>query len=260
MSTASGASESVEGGYDRTVRGRYYDLLFAGKDYAADGATLRTLLNAENPTAATLLDIGCATGRHLEYLRDEFDVSGLDLSAELIAQARGRLPGVPLHVADMRDFNLGQTFDVVTCLMAVIGYALTLSDLQRSIQNMTKHLSPDGVLIVEPWLLPDSFIDGRVVHNVVGQPELAVSSMYVQRRVGDICVFDVHSLVATPEEGVVYSRARQEIALFTDDEYRAAFALAGLVVRRVDPGLHGYGLYIARRQGSRASTANVNLP
>ena len=84
MSTASGASESVEGGYDRTVRGRYYDLLFASKNYEADCTQLQRKLVVEHPGAVSLLDVGCATGRHLEHLQSRYDVTGLDISEELV--------------------------------------------------------------------------------------------------------------------------------------------------------------------------------
>ena len=53
----------------------------------------------------------CGTGRHLEYLRDRYDVEGLDISLELLTIARQRLPGIRLHHGDMTAFDLGKTFD-----------------------------------------------------------------------------------------------------------------------------------------------------
>ena len=43
----------------------------------------------------------------------------------MLGIARHRLPGVPLHLADMRDFDLPERFDAVTCLFSSIGYLTT---------------------------------------------------------------------------------------------------------------------------------------
>lgn len=68
------------------------------------------------------------------------------------------MPNIPLHEADMRTFDLGRTFDVVTCLFSSIGYFTELDDMQAAIGNMASHLAPGGVLIVEPWIHPDGWV------------------------------------------------------------------------------------------------------
>jgi hypothetical protein len=40
---------------------------------------------------------------------------------------------------------------------------------------------------------------------------------------------------------------RQELGLFTDQQYRAAFQDAGLTVIATKPDLFGYGLYVCRQ-------------
>jgi ubiquinone/menaquinone biosynthesis C-methylase UbiE len=47
--------------------------------------------------AGSLLDVACGTGKHLEQLMRWYQVEGLDLDDGLLAIARERLPGVPLH-------------------------------------------------------------------------------------------------------------------------------------------------------------------
>ena len=79
-------------------------------------------------TSRRLLDVACGTGLHLSYLTYRFQVEGLDRDEQLLAIARQRNPEVPLHHADMVDFALGRTFDVVTCLFSAIGYVKTLEN------------------------------------------------------------------------------------------------------------------------------------
>ncbi|MEJ7803674.1 MAG: class I SAM-dependent methyltransferase [Candidatus Limnocylindria bacterium] len=134
-----------------------YDLFYNWKDYRAEAEKVRELVAARNPHARTLLDVACGTGSHLVHLRDWYTVEGIDLDPGLLTVAARRLPEVTLHEADMREFDLRRTFDVVTCLFSSIGYVETTDGLSRAVEAMTRHLAPSGVLIVEPWFAPSTF-------------------------------------------------------------------------------------------------------
>jgi SAM-dependent methyltransferase len=225
---------------------RVYDALFRDKDYRGAVGRLRRILRQVHPDARRLLDVGCGTGRHLEHLRRVFDVEGLDASPSMLAVARARCPGIALHRGDLVGFDLGKTFDVVTCLLGSIGYARTVPRLARGVRAMARHVAPGGVLIVEPWVSPDRFVAGRVVFDRADEPELKVARMYRTTRRGAVSVFDSHYLVAGPA-GVEHFTERQELGLFTPRQYRAALRAAGLRVLPVAGDLFGYGLYVARK-------------
>ena len=101
-----------------TRSARIYDAVYAWKDYPREAALVHELVQARRPGAATLLDVACGTGAHLAELRRWYRCEGLDLDPNLLAVARERLPDVPLHEGDMRDFELGRRFDAVTCLLS----------------------------------------------------------------------------------------------------------------------------------------------
>jgi SAM-dependent methyltransferase len=116
--------------FDRTAH--LYDLLYSFKDYEAESAALVALIRGRNPSASSLLDVACGTGRHLELLRPAFpDVAGVDLEPGLLEVARARLPEVSLSLADMRTFDLGRAFDAVTCLFSSVGYLMTPTRFPR---------------------------------------------------------------------------------------------------------------------------------
>jgi len=221
-----------------------YDAVYAFKDYAQEAERVHELIEERRPGARTLLDVACGTGKHLEQLRRWYDVTGVDLDPNLLAVARERLPDVPLHENDMRSFDLGRRFDAVTCLFSSIGYASDEAGLRAAIAAMAAHLEPGGVLVVEPWLEPNDWIEGRPHVLVVDEPELKIARMNVSSREGRLAIMHFHYLVGTPE-GVRHLEERHEAALFTDAEYRAAFAAAGLAVDRDEHGLIGRGLYLA---------------
>jgi predicted TPR repeat methyltransferase len=88
---------------------QYYDTIYlAMKDYGAEVEKLTAFIRQySRSTGNRLLDVACGTGLHLSYLKQHFQVEGLDLDEQLLAIARQRNPDVPLHQADMTDFDLG---------------------------------------------------------------------------------------------------------------------------------------------------------
>jgi len=225
---------------------RVYDALFRDKDYRGAVGRLRRIIREAHPTAHRLLDVGCGTGRHLEHLRRDFAVEGLDASPSMLTVARARCPGIVLHRGDLVGFDLGRTFDVVTCLLGSIGYARTLPRLARAMRAMARHIEPGGLLVIEPWVTPDRFVTGRVVFDRADEPDVKVARMYRTARRGTISVFDSHYLVAGPA-GVEHFTERQELGLFTPRQYRVAIRAAGLRLLPVAGDLFGYGLHVARK-------------
>lgn len=229
-----------------------YDALFRNKDYRKSSRTLAQILRRATPEARSLLDVACGTGLHLAHLRERFDVEGLDSSRHMLAIARKRCPGVRFHHGSLVAFDLRRRFDVITCLFGSIAYAKTLTSLRKTTRCLARHLQPGGVLVVEPWISPERFVAGRLVFDRVDDADLKVARMYVTTRRGAISVFDSQYLVATGE-GVAHFTERQELGLFTDQQYRAAFHQAGLRVVATGPQLFGYGLYVCRYEAPRAS-------
>ena len=222
-----------------------YDAVYSFKDYAAESARIHTLIEERSPGASTLLDVACGTGKHLEQLRTWYEVSGLDLDPVLLEIAKDRLGDVELHRGDMTAFSLDRRFDVVTCLFSSIGYVATIERLGGAIAAMAAHLDPGGVLIVEPWLTPDAWVVDRPHLLSVDEPDLKIARMTISGREGRLAIMNFEYLIGTPA-GIETFSERHAAALFTDEEYRQAFAAAGLAVEHDPDGLIGRGLYIAR--------------
>ena len=222
---------------------RIYDAVYSWKDYGREAELVHELVQARKPGAETLLDVACGTGAHLAELRRWYRCEGLDLDGELLAVARERLPDVPLHRGDMRDFDLGRRFDAVTCLFSSIGYVLTVEALAAGIAAMARHLEPGGVLLVEPWLSPEGVRVPQVGAVFVDEPELKIARVNAIEVDGHLSSFEFHYLVGTPA-GVEHFTERHELGLFTREEQLAAFRAAGLAVEHDEEGLMGRGLYV----------------
>lgn len=220
-----------------------YDAIYAWKDYADEAERLHALIEERAANASTLLDVACGTGMHLAELRRWYDVEGLDLEPRLLAVARGRLPGVALHEADMVDFDLGRTFDVVTCLFSSVGYAGTVERLDAAVAAMARHLAPGGLLVIEPWILAENWLERHVGALFVDQDELKIARLNAHETAGRLSILHLHHLVGTPD-GVDYFVERHELGLFTHEEYTASIVAAGLEPEHDPEGLMGRGLYL----------------
>ncbi|MEV7970200.1 class I SAM-dependent methyltransferase [Sphaerisporangium sp. NPDC088356] len=225
-----------------------YDALYQGRDraYEADSQMWAKYIRERNASASALLDVACGTGRNLLSFADAFEhVEGVDLAEDMLRVAQKRLPGVPLHQGDMKDFDLDRRFDAVTCLFSAIGYLDDAEQLNAALRCFGRHLNPGGVIVVEPWYFPENAQSGRVMGDVVtvdGQTIARLSHTVVEGRAHRMTA---QYLVADPESGIRHFTDLHMLSLFTRDEYETAFAGAGVTsVEFLETGENRPGLFI----------------
>ncbi|MFB4262873.1 class I SAM-dependent methyltransferase [Nonomuraea sp. GTA35] len=207
----------------------YYDLIFRsrGKDFESEAQDLAKIIRSRTPRATSLLDVACGTGAHMETFVKLFDhVEGLELSPDMRAVAAGRLPGVPVHPGDMRDFDLGRVFDAITCMGNAVGELGSPEELRAAVGTMAAHLAPGGVLVVEPWYFPDNFLDGHVGGHLLVEEDRVVSRMTHSRREGGKSRLEVRFRIADSSGFKDFSEVLYS-SLFTREQYTAAFEAAG---------------------------------
>jgi dTDP-3-amino-3,4,6-trideoxy-alpha-D-glucopyranose N,N-dimethyltransferase len=224
-----------------------YDLIYdaIGKDYAGESSEIKAMLDRRNPGARTLLDVACGTGGHLRYLKDHYEVTGVDLDPAMIEAARHRLDRTPLVVGDMRSLDLGRTFDAVICLFSSIGYLADEGELETAVRSMAGHLNPKGVLIVDGWVRPDSWLDGGhvSVDTAVDDTGLQVVRVVRSERSGEKTLLEMQYLIATGER-IEHVTEVHELTLFAPEAYETALEAAGLEVEVVESPMPGRDRYV----------------
>jgi len=229
-----------------TASAEYYDRLYATlKDYAADAAQIVELLKRVKPGCRTILDAGCGTGEHARLLAAEgFEVDGFDLDPAFVRIASSKHPTGRFFEADMSGFHVPQRYDAVLCLFSAIGYLQTLDRVRRAVGCFRDHLTPGGVMIVEPWFPPGGLDPNRVVRNTVESGDVAVTRVSRVEIEGGLSrlLFDYE---ITDGAGTRHLSEVHALGLFTHEELLATFRDAGLDVQYDPVGLTDRGLYIA---------------
>jgi len=223
----------------------YYDAIYSFKNYAEEATKIADLIRAEHPQAKTVLDVACGTAEHAKLLREDFAVDGIDLEPGFIDLARSKVPTGTFTVADMRCFELGKRYDVVQCLFSSIGYLLEISEVIETLRRFRRHLSPGGIVVVEPWFTPSAWTVGIPWMTTVDQPKLKICRMNISERDGTISRMRFHYLIAQPA-GVEHFEEEHRLALYTVDQMRDAFTAAELSVQHDPVGIFGRGLYVGR--------------
>jgi len=136
---------------------RYYDLLYADKDYEAEVRFVTGLIRSLDAKAVSLLELGCGTGIHASLLAVQgYRVHGVDRSKEMLEEARRRAKnGNPAFSSgDARDIRLNAKFDIVIALFHVISYQTSNDDLLHFFDTVNEHLRPGGYFIFDCWYGP----------------------------------------------------------------------------------------------------------
>ncbi|MBK9968317.1 MAG: class I SAM-dependent methyltransferase [Holophagales bacterium] len=127
-----------------------------------------------------ILDLACGTGRHAVVLsRHGTPVTGLDLSATLLARARARQadPAPGFVRADMRRLPFARaSFGAVVNFFTSFGYFDAAADDVRVVGEISRVLAPGGAF------LSDVFNASRVLSTLVSREEKTVAGERVSIR------------------------------------------------------------------------------
>jgi SAM-dependent methyltransferase len=127
-----------------------YDRYFQHNElFEFDQRALRRWLSAPG----TLLDLGCGTGRHVvQFAREGFEVTGVDLSEHMLAVARRKLAAaeasatlVHADILELGELGLGR-FDYAICMFSTFGMIYGAGHRLRFLREVREHLEPTGLL------------------------------------------------------------------------------------------------------------------
>lgn len=228
----------------------YYDAIYTFKNYRSECNRIYQIIREHNPMAKSLLSVACGTGEHDKFLKSDFEIKGIDLNETFLERAREKNPECKYEKMDMRDLKMDGGFDAITCLFSSIGYLASKEELVSAFKGMASLLSDKGILIVEPWMRPEQFEDGRLFSLQVDEPELKIARITRSEKHGNKSTLYFDYLFAEKGKPVKHASEKHVCTLFTVEETKEAFEKAGLKADFIESGLADYnrGLFIAKVQ------------
>jgi SAM-dependent methyltransferase len=194
----------------------FYDHIYRGRPDVA------FWVEAARESAGPVLEIGCGTGRVLiPTARAGLEITGLDLSEHMLRICRERLAREPEEVqararlvrADMRDFELGEAFRLVTTPFRPFQHLTTVEDQLSCLRSIHRHLVTSGRLILDLFNPRVHFLASEITGQEVGdEPEFVLpDGRQVQRR-NRVVSIDLHNQINHAEQifYVTHPDGRQE--------------------------------------------------
>ncbi|MDG1181906.1 MAG: class I SAM-dependent methyltransferase [Tateyamaria sp.] len=117
------------------------------------------------PACARVLDLGCGAGEPIArwFIAEGFRVTGIDFAEPMLDLARARWPDGDWRHVDMKQLELGETFDGIIAWNSF--FHLRPDEQRMCIGRMAKHLEPGGSV-----LLTVGHKAGEVSGTVGGEP------------------------------------------------------------------------------------------
>jgi hypothetical protein len=155
-----------------------------------------------------------------------------------------------MKTGQMLIFDLGRTFDAAVCMFGAMGHLDSADEVAQAVACIARHLEPGGVFIVEPFLTPEVFTDGKLSSRFIDEEKLKLARVAKGRREGDKARLDMHHLIATPE-GVESFVESMTMTLFPLDVYRQAMSAVDMTIDFDPKGPMDRGLFVGAMPASK---------
>ena len=127
----------------------WWPLISPLDEYEEEASLIHDVIERHRPRAARLLELGSGGGHVAWYLKRRYACTLTDVSAAMLEVSAATNPECAHVVGDMRDLDLGRTFDGVFAHDA-IDYMTTARDLAATFATAHRHLAPGGLALFVP--------------------------------------------------------------------------------------------------------------
>jgi 2-polyprenyl-3-methyl-5-hydroxy-6-metoxy-1,4-benzoquinol methylase len=219
----------------------YYHQLYAHRDEKEAAHFIDKLVDHLQPNAgAKMLDVACGKGRHsMQLAAKGFDVTGIDLSSESIADAlQSEDEHLHFYEHDMRLPFWINYFDIAFNFFTSFGYFKTQREHDNAIRSIVTSIKPNGIFVMD--FLNVQYATTKEVAQKIAQ---IGSTIYTINKWSDEHHFYKKIVVEDPAlaKPMQYT---EKVAKFTLADFEKMFAKQGLEIKEVLGDYH-FGKYDA---------------
>ena len=218
---------------------KYYDLIYKDKDYEKEVDFIENIFWKNKPKK--ILEVGCGTGNYTKILlKRGYEVTAIDISEDMLKIARGKCTCKFIE-GDIRSVSINDKFDVCIAMFAVMGYITKNSDIIKALNNIHRHLKPNGILIFDVWnglavmrILPECRVK-EVENDKMRIIRVAVPNL---KSLDHICEVDYKLLIINKEDSTFHEINEKHIVRFYfPQEIKHYLEDAGFEVLKICPFL-----------------------
>ncbi|MGY3729620.1 class I SAM-dependent DNA methyltransferase [Lactococcus termiticola] len=121
-----------------------------------------------SPYTHKILELACGTGILTEkFVSEHYELTGLDLSPEMLELAKTRVSNADFELGDMRKLDFKADFDAVTCFSDSLCYLADEDELKATFAGVYRGLREGGTFIfdVHSTYQTDEVFPGHAYHD-----------------------------------------------------------------------------------------------
>jgi SAM-dependent methyltransferase len=221
----------------------YYHQLYFKRDEKEAAAFIDNLIALLKPTAgACMLDVACGKGRHSIHLAQKgFDVTGIDLSEDSIAEAReSEHEKLHFYQHDMRLPFWINYFDYAFNFFTSFGYFNTRREHDNAIRTIAQCIKPGGTLVMD--YLNVHYAEDHLVHSF--EKEIDGINFYITKWFDETHFYK--KIVVEDEALSEPLEYTEKVAKFSLGDFTEMFAYQRLQLQEVF-GDYEFGHYDVRK-------------
>ncbi len=208
----------------------YYDLLYFKRNDAEAAAFIKLLIQyLDLKPGGSLLDVACGKGRHSRVLAQMgFDVTGIDLSFEAVAEAKKYETG-KLHFFqhDMRLPCWVNYFDAAFNFFTSFGYFRTRREHDAAVRTIAQSLKADGLFVID--YLNVHYAEDHLVKNE--EKKMDEVKFFISRKDDDEYFFKT---IQIEDNGIMlHQQFTEKVAKFSPGDFTEMLAYRGMQVQQV---------------------------
>jgi SAM-dependent methyltransferase len=120
------------------------------EEYSQESEAWRKVLREKlGPGRHEILELGSGGGHLLFHLKNDFEVTAVDQSSQMLQNSMKLNPDVNHQIGDMKRVRLGRKFHAVI-IHDSIDYLLSTSDVDATLTTVVTHLNSGGIFITAP--------------------------------------------------------------------------------------------------------------